>query len=89
MTITPLNSKFYAEFDEIIGISRHFHEAQTLNFLRVIYYMVFAYYYGIVQYLTWVDQADKSYSLVLHVFKQCAMSSACIKYLVHIYIEVF
>ena len=36
MTITPLNSKFYAEFDEIIGISRHFHEAQTLNFLRVI-----------------------------------------------------
>ena len=36
MTITPLNSKFYAEFDEVSGISRHFHEAQTLNFLRVI-----------------------------------------------------
>ena len=35
MKITPLNSKFYAEFDEVSGISRHFHEAQTLNFLRV------------------------------------------------------
>ena len=26
MTITPLNSKFYVEFDEISGISRHFYE---------------------------------------------------------------
>ena len=36
MTITPLNSKFSVEFDEANGISRHFHEAQTLNLLRVI-----------------------------------------------------
>ena len=35
MTITPLNSKFSVEFEEVSGISRHFHEAQTLNFLRV------------------------------------------------------
>ena len=35
MTITPLNSKFSEEFDKVSGISRHFHEAQTLNFLRV------------------------------------------------------
>ena len=33
MTITPLNSKFSVYFDEVNGISRHFHEAQTLNFL--------------------------------------------------------
>ena len=36
MTITLLNSNFYVEFDKVSGISRHFHEAQTLNFLRVI-----------------------------------------------------
>ena len=35
MTITPLNSKFSAGFDEVSGISRHFYEAQTLNLLRV------------------------------------------------------
>ena len=36
MTITLLNSNFYVEFDDVSGISRHFHEAQTLNFLRVL-----------------------------------------------------
>ena len=62
MIITPLNSKFSVDFGEVNGISRHYHEAQTLNFLRVIYYIVFAYYYGLVQYSTSVHQADKSYS---------------------------
>ena len=33
---TPLYSKFYVEFEEVSGISRHFYEAQTLNFLRVM-----------------------------------------------------